>query len=77
MQVGGDPYIIDDREGGIFRVNRRAFTDPEILETERERLFDRSWGDVGHESEVSGPGDFQARNLGRRSLILVKISRAT
>ena len=72
MGVESEPYIVDDWEGGIFRVNRRAFTDPEILEKERERLFDRSWIYVGHESEVSAPGDFQSRNLGTRSLILVR-----
>ncbi len=34
--------IVDDRARGIFRVNRRVFTDPEILEQERRDVFDRS-----------------------------------
>jgi hypothetical protein len=32
--------IVDDRARGVFRVNRRAFTDPEILEQERREVFD-------------------------------------
>src|SRR5947209_2266026 len=31
--------IVDDRARGVFRVNRRAFTDPEILEEERREVF--------------------------------------
>ena len=50
--------ITDDRERGIFRVNRRAFTDPEILERERREVFDRSWLYAGHESEIGDPGDY-------------------
>src|SRR5260370_41940973 len=50
--------IIDDRVGGIFRVNRRVFTDPEILEQERREVFDRSWLYAGHESELAKPGAF-------------------
>src|SRR5438552_2940063 len=64
--------IIDDRLGGIFRVNRRVFTDPAILEQERREVFDRSWLYAGHESEIAKPGDFITRNVGGRPLILVR-----
>jgi p-cumate 2,3-dioxygenase subunit alpha len=50
-------YIIDDQEAGVFRVNRRAYTDRECLEEERARLFGRCWIYVGHESEVPHAGD--------------------
>jgi p-cumate 2,3-dioxygenase subunit alpha len=36
-------YVVDDREAGLFRVNRRAFTDPKCLEEERAQLFGRCW----------------------------------
>ena len=32
--------IVDDRARGVFRVNRRAFTDPEVLEQERRAVLD-------------------------------------
>ncbi|MBV8334936.1 MAG: hypothetical protein JO358_05725, partial [Alphaproteobacteria bacterium] len=41
--------IIDDRLNGVFRVNRRVFTDPEILERERREVFDCSWLYAGHD----------------------------
>src|SRR5260370_27605025 len=64
--------IVDDRARGVFRVNRRAFTDPEILEYERREVFDRSWLYAGHESEIAKPGDFTTRNVGGRPIILVR-----
>src|ERR1700751_911031 len=66
--------IVDDRLRGIFRVNRRVFTDPEILEEERSEVFDRSWLYAGHESEIANPGDFVTRKVGGRPLILVRDS---
>jgi p-cumate 2,3-dioxygenase subunit alpha len=62
--------IIDDRARGIFRVHRSAFVSPEILALERERVFDRSWLYVGHESEVRERGDFKSREVGGRPLIM-------
>ena len=32
LDVDAGPMIIDDAERGIFRVNWRAFTDPDLLE---------------------------------------------
>ena len=64
--------IVDDRARGVFRVNRRAFTDPEILEQERREVFDRSWLYAGHESETADPGDYVTRRVGGRPLILVR-----
>ncbi|OBI99813.1 aromatic ring-hydroxylating dioxygenase subunit alpha [Mycobacterium sp. 1465703.0] len=64
-----EQLVIDDREWGIFRVHRCAFTSPEVLQLERERIFDRCWLYVGHESEVPNPNDFQTRRVGDRSVI--------
>ena len=69
--------IVDDRARGIFRVNRRVFTDPEILEQERREVFDRSWLYAGHESEIANPGDFVTRKVGGRPVILVRDGAGT
>ncbi|PAL24241.1 Rieske 2Fe-2S domain-containing protein [Sphingopyxis sp. GW247-27LB] len=63
------PWIIDDRQRGIFRVARRAFVEDEILLMERDRLFSRCWLYIGHESELPKPNDFLTRNVGGRELI--------
>jgi p-cumate 2,3-dioxygenase subunit alpha len=72
MDKSAESYIIDDREAGLFRVNRRAFTDPECLEQERRRIFDKCWIYVGHESEVAHAGDYQSRNVAGRPMMLVR-----
>ncbi|MGE3301487.1 MAG: Rieske 2Fe-2S domain-containing protein [Hyphomonadaceae bacterium] len=68
--VNASPLLLDDRESGIFRINRRAFVDEEILRLERERIFDRCWLFAGHQSEFPNPGDFVTRSVAGRPLIL-------
>ena len=71
-QLPFDDLIIDDRVNGIFRVNRRTFTDPAILDIEKREIFDKSWLYAGHASEIAKPGDFLTRRVGGRPLILVR-----
>ena len=66
--------VVDDPKRCLFQVHRTAYTSPEILELERERVFDRSWIYVGHESEVRNPGDFQSRDAAGRPVILCRDS---
>lgn len=58
-----------DRDKGSFRVNRRAFIDPDVLDAERERIFDRCWLYLGHGSELPKRGSFVTRNVGGRAII--------
>jgi p-cumate 2,3-dioxygenase subunit alpha len=64
--------LIDNVDDGLFRVNRRAFTDPEILAWERRRVFEQCWIYAGHASEIPHAGDFRARQVAGRPLILVR-----
>lgn len=68
MRHGGR-WVRDDRAAGLFKVHRDAFTSAEVLALERERIFDRSWLFIGHESELKQPNDFVTRNIGGRELI--------
>src|SRR5258705_7095897 len=65
-------YLDVDEPRGTFRVQREAFLDPDVLAAERERIFDRSWLYLGHESEIAEPGDFRARELARRRIVFVR-----
>ncbi len=67
-----EPYVVEDRDRGLFRVNRRAFVDPAILEREQRLIFDRCWLYLGHESEIPAAGDFLTRKVGGRELIFVR-----
>ena len=51
--------VTDNHKDGLFRVNRRAFTDPYVLELERERIFDQCWVYAGHESGVKARALFR------------------
>jgi p-cumate 2,3-dioxygenase alpha subunit len=72
MGKSNQPFIIDDEAAGLFRVNRRVFTDPDCLELEMRRIFDKCWIYAGHESEVPHAGDFRSRNVAGRPLILIR-----
>lgn len=65
-------YIIDDPESMLFKVNREVLVKPEILEVEKEQIFNKCWLYVGHVSEVSKKGDFQTRNVGGRPIIFTR-----
>ena len=64
--------IVDDSERGVFRYHRSSMTSPRILELERERIFDRCWLYLGHESEVEKPGDYRRRTVAGRPLFFVR-----
>ena len=66
------PLIIDDRETPKFWINRATMVEQEILDLERERIFDKSWLYIGHESELSKVYDFRTRRVGGRSVIFTR-----
>jgi len=68
------PFIIDQPEDMVFRLNRRTLADPEILIREQTKIFDKSWIYCGHESEVSKPGDFCTRTVCGRPVIFSRDS---
>ena len=40
----------------------RFYLDPELLEAEQERIFERTWQLIGHVSALPGPGSCQVRS---------------
>ena len=66
------PFIIDDPERERFQLNRRVLVDPEILEAEHRRIFDRCWIYLGHDSEIPGNGDFRTRLVAGRPVLFVR-----
>jgi phenylpropionate dioxygenase-like ring-hydroxylating dioxygenase large terminal subunit len=54
------------------RVNRRIYLEPGIFELEMERIFERNWVFVGHESEVAEPGDYKTIRIGTQPAILTR-----
>jgi p-cumate 2,3-dioxygenase alpha subunit len=62
---------IDERQGR-FRVARAAYTDPVIFKEEVEIIFSRCWLFVGHDSEISHPGDFVTRKIAGRPVVFLR-----
>ena len=54
------------------RVHGRVYTDPDIFADEMDKIFSRGWVYVGHASEIPNPGDFQVRQIGKQSVIMVR-----
>lgn len=61
--------VESDEKLGLFRVARRAFTQPEVIDAEYEAIFNKCWLYIGHESEVAKKGDFVRRVVAKRNLI--------
>ncbi|UXA05398.1 Rieske 2Fe-2S domain-containing protein [Mycobacterium sp. SMC-2] len=51
-------------------VSARVVSDPAIFALEMERIFDRVWVFVAHDSEIPGSGDFVVRYMGLDSVIV-------
>jgi len=64
--------IVNEPQAHRFEVNRAALIDPQIFAREREKVFDRCWLYVGHESEVREPGDFRARIVCGRPILFCR-----
>ena len=71
-QTALDNLVLDNREDGVFRVHRSVFTDPQIMALEQRRVFEQCWLYAGHASEIPQPGDFRARRVAGRPVILVR-----
>jgi len=65
MEHSIESFIVDDQDAGLFRVNRKAFVDPECLQQERRRVFDKCWLYIGHESEGAARRRLPLANCGR------------
>ena len=49
-----------------------VYSDPDVFELERERLFGSAWVFLAHESEVPSPGDYVVRRVVDDSFIVVR-----
>ena len=67
-----DGLVVDDPSRGLFRVDRTVMTSSAVLDAEMERVFERCWLYVGHESEVAEPGEYRRRVVAGRSVIFVR-----
>ncbi|MCY4311382.1 MAG: Rieske 2Fe-2S domain-containing protein, partial [Rhodospirillaceae bacterium] len=54
------------------RVHRMAYTDQQIFDLEMERIFERLWVYIGHESQIPNPGDYYLARVGRQPMMMTR-----
>ncbi len=54
------------------RVHRKIYLEQEIFELEMERIFERNWVFLGHESEIATPGDYKTAPIGTQPAIMTR-----
>ena len=54
------------------RVHRKIYIEAEVFEAEMERIFERTWIFVGHESEVAAAGDYRTITIGTQPAIMTR-----
>ena len=64
--------VVDDPERGVFRANRRIFTDEELFELEMTHIFEGNWIYLAHESQVADPGDYFTTAIGRQPVVITR-----
>ena len=70
---GNDNWV--DVQRGL--VSRDIFVSDEVWRLEMERIFDRTWIFLAHETEIPAPGDFVSRSLGSAPVVIVRDSDGT
>ncbi|MBF6569718.1 MAG: Rieske 2Fe-2S domain-containing protein [Candidatus Binataceae bacterium] len=65
--VVSNPELVNSKRG---LVSRQLFMDPEIYQTELERVYARCWLYLGHESQVKEHGDYLSNYMGEDPIIL-------
>ncbi len=53
-------------------VSREAFVDDGVYRRELDRIFDRSWMFLAHESEIPAEGDYVSRQLGSAPVLVTR-----
>lgn len=60
---------------GLIRrdcIHRDVYLDPQLFELEMARLWRNAWIYVGHDSQVSAPGDYYSAQIGREPVIMLR-----
>lgn len=70
MQPGHAESVVEKPDAGSFRVSRKVFVDPDLLQAEYRAIFERCWLYVGHASELAQPHDFLTRSVAGRALLV-------
>src|SRR5699024_10180174 len=69
-RLGFDPNEYVMQTENKFRVHTDVYSDPKVFAVEMQRIFNRTWLYVGHESELPKPGNYKTAYLGLQPVIV-------
>ena len=64
--------VIEDEATGVYRANRRIFTDEDIFELEMKHIFEGNWVYLAHETQIPNPGDYFTTYIGRQPVVITR-----
>ena len=67
----------DTFTSGAKTLPQRYFVSPEVFAEEQEKIFSGQWVFVGHQSQITKPGDYFTADVAGESLIVVRDQRST
>ncbi len=62
--------VLVDQEADIYKVSRNSFIDEKVFSQEYEKIFNKCWLYAAHISEFQKSGDFVARTIARRNILI-------
>ncbi len=66
------PKPLTEDASRSYTLPARYYTDPEIFELEKERIFFRTWQYVGHKSQVAKPGDYMTATIVDQGVFVIR-----
>lgn len=71
MQANGE-FLRVEEANHTFLVNRASMARDDIFRAEHERIFEKCWLYLGHNTEIPKPGDFVTRTVAGRPMIFCR-----
>jgi len=72
MEIPEDPYQVDPEVARAWTLPSHLYTDANVLTSEQEKIFSRTWQVIGHASQVANPGDYFTAELIGEPLLVVR-----
>src|SRR3982074_3372790 len=67
-----DEAVVEDPANGLYRCDRKIFSDPELFELEMKHLFEGNWIYLAHESQIPNKNDYFTTSIGRQPIFIAR-----
>lgn len=72
LEFGPDDGPVTEDPRHSYTIPSRYYTDSEVYEHEKAKVFSQNWWLVGHESRIPNPGDYVATRIFEQPIIAVR-----